>query len=117
GAQIRRSEDRAPRERYGDALRLAGDAEADRAEVADDVDGHVRDRRLPGRIEGGVHDQLAALEGAVAGRGVGKAHDVIRLPRSARHDVQRYRRARLEVVEASAAVRLVRIEAAVALDD
>src|SRR5437899_2916980 len=33
GAQVRRCEDRAPRDRHDDALRFAG-AEADRAEVA-----------------------------------------------------------------------------------
>jgi hypothetical protein len=55
GAQTRRCEDQAPCwEPHGDALRLAGDAEADRAEVADHVDGDVFDRRLAGRIEGGV---------------------------------------------------------------
>src|SRR5439155_8315238 len=87
-AQIRRCEDRAPWDRHDDALRLAG-AEADRTKVAVDFDRHVLDRRLAGWEERGVHDEHAALERAVAGRGVGEAHDVSRLPGSARHDVQR----------------------------
>jgi len=115
-AQIRRPENGASRERHDDALRLAG-AEADRAEVAVHLDRHVRDRRLARREERRVHDQHATLVRPVARSRVRKANNVIRLPRSTRDDMQRQRRSRLEVVEASAAVGLIPIEATGTVDD
>src|SRR5713101_3486178 len=53
--QISWCEHRAAWERHDDALGLAG-AEADRAEVAVDLDHHVLDRRLAGGEERGMHD-------------------------------------------------------------